>query len=242
MIFLKSMVYIFGFLLISSNLVEQSSKNLLQASKIKYMSQSSLGFDFRYMVSISMNPSIQDNDVLIFDEQEYKQKDPKRGDIILFNASRSSADNKNETSVKRIIGMPGETIEVKSGKVFINKKPQYEPYVLEPPSYKYGPKTVPSQSYFVLGDNRNNAFDSVQWGFLKRERIFSKGIAIFCPINHQKLLEKIDNLSRRSQEFITSTQNQFKKNPELCNLVKQQKPVNIDASLIYISPEKSDKT
>jgi signal peptidase I len=242
MILLKSMSFAMGLLLFSFNIAEDSSNKSLQALRTKRISQSSLGFDFRYLPSASMNPTIQVNDVLIFDEQEYKQKAPRRGDIVLFYINLPLTKNKNEASVKRIIGMPGETVEIKSGKVFIDKKLQYEPYILEPPSYEYGPKTIPIHSYFVLGDNRNNAFDSVQWGFLRRDHLLGKGIATFCPANHQKLLEKVDNLSRRSQEFITSIQSQFKKNPELCNLVRRQEPASLDALLLNSHSVKSDRT
>ena len=69
--------------------------------------------------------------------------------------------------IKRVIGLPGETVEVRDGLVFINGEPLDEPYIAEPPRYTYGPVTIPEGQYFVLGDNRNLSNDSHEWGLLE---------------------------------------------------------------------------
>src|SRR5262249_22673085 len=98
--------------------------------------------------------------------------------------------------IKRVIGLPGETVELKEKKVYINGKPLDEPYVhyLLPPSgggaefreetsfdvrERYGPVTVPPNQYFVMGDNRDNSQDSRYWGFLPRDYVKGKAVVIY---------------------------------------------------------------
>ncbi|HEY8172710.1 MAG TPA: signal peptidase I [Dehalococcoidia bacterium] len=85
---------------------------------------------------------------------------PQRGDVIVF---RYPGDPSRDF-IKRVIGVPGDSVEVKDGTVFINGAPLKEDYILSTPNYTYGPKTVPEANYFVLGDNRRNSFDSHAWG------------------------------------------------------------------------------
>lgn len=85
---------------------------------------------------------------------------PRRGDVIVFKYPGDTSRD----FIKRVIAVPGETVEVKDGTVFINGAPLKEDYILATPNYTYGPKTVPEGQYFVLGDNRRNSFDSHAWG------------------------------------------------------------------------------
>ncbi len=85
---------------------------------------------------------------------------PRRGDVVVF---RFPLDPSRDF-IKRVIGVPGDTVEVKDEKVYINGAPLVEPYILATPNYTYGPKTVPPGEYFVLGDNRRNSYDSHAWG------------------------------------------------------------------------------
>ncbi len=84
---------------------------------------------------------------------------PQRGDVIVFKFPLDPSRD----FIKRVIGVPGDTVQVKDAKVFINGSPLVEPYELSAPNYTYGPKTVPPGEYFVLGDNRNNSYDSHAW-------------------------------------------------------------------------------
>ena len=92
-------------------------------------------------------------------QQRHLFRAPRRGDVIVF---RFPLDTSRDF-IKRVIGVPGDTVEVKDGKVFINGNPLVEDYILSTPDYTYGPKTVPEGQYFVLGDNRRNSYDSHAW-------------------------------------------------------------------------------
>ena len=113
---------------------------------------------------------------------------PQRGDIIVF---RYPQDEKRDF-IKRIIGTPGDAVQVRGGQVFINGEPLREPYVKRTESplpatgqtycgYAYGcePTVVPPDSYFVMGDNRDNSQDSRYWGFVKRDKIKGKAFLIY---------------------------------------------------------------
>lgn len=103
----------------------------------------------------SMENTIMTNDKLIALRTSYWFKDPKRGDIIIFKYP----EDEREWYIKRVIALPGETVQVKDGKVYINgsSKPLSEPYIKEEPVEDFGPYTVPKNGYFVMGDNRNNS-------------------------------------------------------------------------------------
>ncbi|MBE9014062.1 signal peptidase I, partial [Pseudanabaenaceae cyanobacterium LEGE 13415] len=89
----------------------------------------------------------------------------------------------DQAFIKRIIGRPGQTIEIKSGKVFVDNQPLQEPYIAEKPAYQMPAVQVPEDSYFVMGDNRNNSNDSHVWGFLPREFILGRAWFRFYPID-----------------------------------------------------------
>jgi signal peptidase I len=113
----------------------------------------------------------------------------RRGDIVVFKYP----EEPDRDFIKRVIGLPGETVELRNKKVYIDNKPLDEPYVhfLTPPSSdlqevtsvdlreRFGPVTVPPGRYFVMGDNRDNSQDSRYWGFLPREYVKGKALVIY---------------------------------------------------------------
>lgn len=133
----------------------------------------------RYIPSGSMLPTLEINDRLIIDKVSYDFGNPQRGDIVVFRPPDSLGQD--EAFIKRLIGLPGDVIEVKDGQLYVNNEPQTEPYIAAKPDYQYGPVTVPDDSYLVLGDNRNKSFDSHFWGFLPADHLIGRAVFRFWP-------------------------------------------------------------
>ncbi|MFZ5943534.1 MAG: signal peptidase I [Bacillota bacterium] len=128
----------------------------------------------------SMLPTIQLNQRILVNKIIYKYSEPARGDIIVFSPPFETEDNKDY--IKRVIGKEGDTIEVKKGVVFINNEPLDEDYLLEKPKYNFGPIIVPDNSLFVLGDNRNESFDSHAWTqWLTLDKVKGKAFFTYWP-------------------------------------------------------------
>lgn len=107
-------------------------------------------------------------------------REPKRGQIIVFRAPVLGTPD----YIKRLIGLPGDTIEVHDGAVWRNGQRLSEPYIREPmnPREPFGPVTVPPRSYFFMGDNRNNSSDSRVWGFAPHDSIEGTPLCIYMSI------------------------------------------------------------
>lgn len=138
----------------------------------------------RYIPSGSMEPTLQINDRLFIEKISYRFNPPERGDIIVFRPTDTLKQENPELKdafIKRVIGTPGDVVEVRNEKVFINGEMIEEDYIAAPPEYEWGPETVPEDSYLVLGDNRNNSYDSHYWGFVPRENIIGRAAVRFWP-------------------------------------------------------------
>ena len=122
----------------------------------------------------SMEPNLYSGQYLVVNKLQYVLRPSERGDIIVFRAPRSPDKN----YVKRIIGLPGEKVELRQGQVYINDKLLYEPYIDARFGYSWGPAVVGKDELFVLGDNRNNSSDSHSWGMLPVQNVIGK--AWFC--------------------------------------------------------------
>lgn len=138
--------------------------------------------DTRIVPTGSMIPTIQLQDRLIVDRIFYQFDEIRRGDIIVFQAPET-ANLEDKDLVKRVIGLPGETIFVHQGKVYVNNRALLEGYIKEPPDYEYGPITIPEKSYFMLGDNRNSSKDSHVWGTVSEDQILGRVWVRYWPIN-----------------------------------------------------------
>ena len=143
-----------------------------------------------YIPSESMLPTFEVNDRILADRAAYLSSPPQRGDIVIFRPSDRLAHmlqgamlaNAKTVFVKRVIGLPGEIIEVKQGQVYINRTPLPEPYLSEAAAYTWGPVTVPANALILLGDNRNNAFDSHYWGALPQQNLLGRVIWRYWPL------------------------------------------------------------
>lgn len=134
----------------------------------------------------SMEPNFSDKDYLIIDEISYKFREPKREESIIFRYPQ----NPQEFFIKRIIGLPGETVEIKDGEVIIKNSVTPDGFVLkqpylDPPDHPTYPDvtlTLGSGQYFVLGDNRDFSSDSRIWGVLDKKYIVGRAIFRAWPV------------------------------------------------------------
>jgi signal peptidase I len=135
----------------------------------------------------SMEPTLLNGEFVLVNKLAYKFGIPKLGEVIVFHYPR---DPKQEY-IKRVIGVPGNTIEISDGQVFVDNKLIQEPYIAASP--EYGPREwlVPPGSLFVLGDNRNNSSDSHTWGMVPLEYVVGKAVAVYWPPIHWSLIEHL---------------------------------------------------
>lgn len=129
----------------------------------------------------SMEPSLQNEQVLLVSKLAYKFGEPQRGDIIIFPPPHIL--NPEKDYIKRIIGLPGETVEVRNGVVYINDIPLDEPYITEPANSNFAKTTVPANEYFVLGDYRNNSLDSRSGWTVPYDTIVGKAWLLIWPLD-----------------------------------------------------------
>jgi signal peptidase I len=106
-------------------------------------------------------------------------RDPQPGDVVVFEFPQDPSRD----FIKRVIAVPGQTVEVREGRVYVDGTVVDEPYLSEPPHYAYGPTSVPPGQFFVLGDNRNNSYDSHSWGMLPDERLIGRAEFRYWPLS-----------------------------------------------------------
>ncbi|MGB3138205.1 MAG: signal peptidase I [Nodosilinea sp.] len=144
----------------------------------------------RYIPSGSMEPTLQINDRLVIEKISYHLNPPEHGDVVVFwpPESLTAPGKRRDAFIKRIVGLPGDVVEVRDGEVIRNDEELSEPYIKAPPDYQWGPEEVPEASYLVLGDNRNSSYDSHAWGFVPEENIIGKAVVRFWPPGRVGLL------------------------------------------------------
>ena len=129
----------------------------------------------------SMENTIMPGDRLIGNRLAFLKDTPERGDVVIFHYP----DDEEELYVKRVIGLPGEVVEIKDGKVYIDGSPTPldDSFIPEKMIGSYGPYTVPENSYFMLGDNRNDSKDSRSWKnkFVRFDQLVGKAIVRYYP-------------------------------------------------------------
>ncbi|MBW4678127.1 MAG: signal peptidase I [Desmonostoc geniculatum HA4340-LM1] len=159
----------------------------------------------RWIPSGSMEPTLHgtpnqwEADKIIVDKLKYKFANPQRGDIVVFSPTEElQKEQYQDAFIKRVIGLPGEKVQLRDGKVYINNKPLAEQNYLSygqstvidvckdapQPRFLATPQTIPADSYLVLGDNRNSSYDSRCWGVVPRQNIIGRAVFRFWPLNH----------------------------------------------------------
>ncbi|HBV98922.1 MAG: signal peptidase I [Peptococcaceae bacterium BICA1-7] len=138
-----------------------------------------------YIPSGSMEPNLMIQDHIIVNKIGYRFWEPQRGDIVVFKFPRDPSKD----FVKRLIGQPGDKVEIRKSKLYINGNLVSENYLPAGLEFgSFGPAVIPENSYFMMGDNRNNSDDSRSWGVLPRENIIGKAVLTYWPLNRIHLL------------------------------------------------------
>jgi len=132
----------------------------------------------------SMEPTLHHGQNILVNRLAYKLGKPVIGDVIVFRFPR----NPNQEYIKRVIGLPGDRIEIRDGVVLINEKVLDEPYIADTPNYLVN-TIVPERSLFVLGDNRNHSSDSHSWGHVPFDDVIGKAIIIYWPPQNWGLIK-----------------------------------------------------
>ena len=170
--------------------------------------------EIRWIPSGSMRPTLLEGDRIFVERFSRFYKTPERGDVMVFYPPSTELQNtplklfarltgffcKDIAYIKRVIGMPGDKLEIKTDKtgksmVYINDKPYEENYIKSVYDYSIcteamhcGPFTIPEGEYFMMGDNRGNSQDSRYWGTLKEDRFIGKAVFLFWPFTRVKVL------------------------------------------------------
>lgn len=132
--------------------------------------------------NVSMETTFHEGQLVMVNKLNYKFSEPRRGDVVIFHAPTAPGKD----YIKRMIGLPGDHIEIIDGALYINGEQIDEPWLHEPMNYpagKTGPWDVPEGQYFVLGDNRNHSSDSHDWGFVPKENLIGNAFFRYWPLN-----------------------------------------------------------
>jgi len=134
----------------------------------------------RRVDGLSMEPNLEDNQRIIMEKVSYRFHPPRRGDIVVIRRPERRYDH---PLIKRVIGLPGETVEIHDGQVYIDGQPLEEPYLAGPTGGYYGPHLVPEGHLFVLGDNRNSSNDSRSFGMVALEDVLGRAWIRYWPLS-----------------------------------------------------------
>lgn len=142
----------------------------------------------------SMQPTLQDGEYILVNKISFRNKLPEYGDIIVFHFPIDPGQD----FIKRVIGLPGDKIEIGQGEVRVNGQLLQEPYIAAAPQY-VGTWQVPQEQIFVLGDNRNNSSDSHSWGAVPIENVVGKAVFVYWPPLEWQKLEHLNLIEATPQ-------------------------------------------
>jgi signal peptidase I len=160
----------------TKSVVREFAETIILTLLIYFLVRTFLFENYR-VLGHSMDSTLENDQFLVVNKLGYRLGEPERGDIIVFRDPRSD----ERKLIKRVIGLPGDVLQVQDGQVFINGQRLDEPYVENPGRYSQEATPIPEGMYFVLGDNRNNSSDSHNWGTLARDRVVGKAWISYWP-------------------------------------------------------------
>ena len=134
-----------------------------------------------WIPSGSMEPSLDISDRIVVNKVRYYFRPPQRQEVVVFRQVGSIDETKKDL-IKRLMGLPGETLQVKNGIIYTNGKAVVEKHPMNQDFANFGPVTIPADAYFVMGDNRPASADSRYWGFLPRKNIIGQAFLRIWPI------------------------------------------------------------
>lgn len=145
----------------------------------------------------SMAPLLSDQERIFINKFVYRFEPIERGDVVVFWYPRDLS----KSFIKRVVGLPGETVEIRAGHVYINGHADSEPYV--PSNYldgqSYPPVRIPPECYFVMGDHRDSSNDSRMFGPVPRQYIYGKAVFAYWPVDHFGSLELSSTVNASSK-------------------------------------------
>jgi signal peptidase I len=131
--------------------------------------------------NISMRPTLAPGEFLLVNKLAYRLGEMQRGDIVIFHHTQQ------EDYIKRLIGLPGDDVLIRGGEVSVNGQVLDEPYIAAPPGYA-GQWKVPEGQVFVLGDNRNQSYDSHSWGYVPVNTLVGRAIFVYWPFDRIQVI------------------------------------------------------
>ncbi len=134
--------------------------------------------------NVSMETTFTEGELVMVNKLNYKFSEPRRGDVVIFHAPTEPGKD----YIKRLIGLPGDHIEIKDSQLYINGEAVEEPWLHEAIEYE-GEWDVPEGQYFVLGDNRNHSSDSHVWGCVPRENLIGNAFFRYWPLSHISVIK-----------------------------------------------------
>ncbi len=138
----------------------------------------------------SMEPGLHTNEFVLVDKVAYLFSTPQRGDVIVFHYPLDTSRD----FIKRVIGLPGDTIRTTSTEVMVDGRVLHEPYISQPFNFDSSTWKLGPGQYFVMGDNRDNSLDSRTWGPLDKSYIIGKAVVVYWPVSNWELINTFSSV------------------------------------------------